>query len=136
MMESESARVEREGGDANNMSVAVTRAFGDVDDRFAQYSLVCSRIFVSVFFLLAFFFPSAFSLASVADVVLAVAEKSEASAQCPQVRAQRDAHPRSRSALKLQHPTICICLCQLCCLWILCLIDVRGSVALRVETFG
>lgn len=61
MMESESARVEREGGDANNMSVAVTRAFGDVDDRFGQYSLVCSRIFVSVFFLLAFFSISVFA---------------------------------------------------------------------------
>ncbi len=60
MMESESARVEREGGDANNMSVAVTRAFGDVDDRFGQYSFVSSRIFVSVFFVLAFFFHQRF----------------------------------------------------------------------------
>jgi hypothetical protein len=45
VMESESARVEREGGDANNMSVAVTRAFGDVDDRFGQYSSVLSYWF-------------------------------------------------------------------------------------------
>ena len=36
--ESEAARVVREGGDATNLSVAVTRAFGDVDiSRFAEY---------------------------------------------------------------------------------------------------
>jgi hypothetical protein len=52
------------------------------------------------------FFASAFSLASVADVVLAAVEKSEASAQCPQVTAQRVLHPRSCSALKSQHPTV------------------------------
>jgi len=32
-MQSEFERVEREGGDASNLSVAVTRAFGDVDER-------------------------------------------------------------------------------------------------------
>jgi len=36
-MESEFERVEREGGDVSNLSVAVTRAFGDVDERFGNY---------------------------------------------------------------------------------------------------
>ncbi len=54
MMESESARVEREGGDASNMSVAVTRAFGDVDDRFGQFSSVLTNLF-PCFFLRAIF---------------------------------------------------------------------------------
>ncbi len=38
-MESEFARVSREGGDASNLSVAVTRAFGDVDERFGKLPL-------------------------------------------------------------------------------------------------
>ena len=37
---SEFERVEREGGDASNLSVAVTRAFGDVDERFGNYVYV------------------------------------------------------------------------------------------------
>ena len=37
--ESEFERVSREGGDASNLSVAVTRAFGDVDEfRFGKYT--------------------------------------------------------------------------------------------------
>ena len=40
-MESEFERVEREGGDVSNLSVAVTRAFGDVDERFGNY--VCAH---------------------------------------------------------------------------------------------
>ena len=39
-MESEFERFGREGGDASNMSVAVTRAFGDVDERFGNYVYV------------------------------------------------------------------------------------------------
>ena len=43
-MESEFERVGREGGDASNLSVAVTRAFGDVDERFGNYVYVPARV--------------------------------------------------------------------------------------------
>ena len=50
-MESEFERVSREGGDASNLSVAVTRAFGDVDEmRFGKYTQQLSLLHLSLFY--------------------------------------------------------------------------------------
>ena len=82
-MESEFERFGREGGDASNMSVAVTRAFGDVDERFGNYVYVPALVLSMQFF---FSFGCSFTL--VADVCIVVAKKSEALAQSLQVCAK------------------------------------------------
>jgi hypothetical protein len=75
----------REGGDASNLSVAVTRAFGDVDTRFGKYSSVYLTALALVIRLEVFAYGCLLVL--VADICVAVAKKSEASARCLQVRA-------------------------------------------------
>ena len=82
--ESEFARVVREGGDACNLSVAVTRAFGDVDSfRFRTYLLLLADYLALASYL--HFFAFGNSLLLFVNTCVAVGRKSEASARCLQV---------------------------------------------------